>query len=145
MNALAWLLTYALPIALIAFGTVTQGDDDAWWGSLFIIAPVATIGCLMLSLTSGSIRRYRWMSVFHLVTVLLASTILPGYWVRVTIARDHIGAGFSTDYVRSFDPELWHFWWAPVMTGLVAWVIFLTVRAFRTKQEAQQAGSSNGG
>ena len=141
MNPLAWLLTYALPIALIAFGTVTQGDDDAWWGSLFVFAPVATVGCLILALTVRSVRCYRWMSTPHLLTALLAIKLLPGYWTRVTIARDHIGAGFSPDYVGAFDPELWHFWWAPVMTALVAWVIFLAVRAFRTKKEAEQAAT----
>jgi len=40
MNAIAWLLTYLLPIALVAFGTVTQGDDDPWRLSFFIFAPV---------------------------------------------------------------------------------------------------------
>jgi len=143
MNALAWLLTYSLPIALIAFGTVTQGDDDAWRASLFIFAPIAAFGCVVLSIRRRNVRCFRWMGTFHLVTILLAISILPAYWTRVTIARDHIGAGFNSDYVQSFEPESWHFWWAPVMTALTLWVAFLAVLAFLTKQAEQDAAGQS--
>ena len=133
MNAVGWLLTYSLPIALIAFGTVTQGDDDAWRVSLFLLSPIAVIGCLMLSILRKKAKSFRWMGAIHIITILLAVVILPGYWARVTIARDHIGAGFNSDYVGAFEPEIWHCWWAPVMTLLVVWVALLGGCAFRTK------------
>jgi glucan phosphoethanolaminetransferase (alkaline phosphatase superfamily) len=131
MNTLAWLLTYFLPLAMIAFGTLTQGDDSAWSFSLFVYAPIAAIGASILILRYKRIHDCCGMGLFHILTVVLAVMILPGYWSRVTIQRDHIGAGFDASYVGSFEAERWHFWWAPVMTGLTAVIVFLVIYAFR--------------
>ena len=138
MSALGWLLTYALPVAIMAFGSVTQGDDDAWRASMFIVAPIAALGIGILWIGRAHNRRFRWMSVIHVLTVILAIRILPGYWTRVTVGHDHIGAGFDREYVGAFQPEAWHLWWAPIMTSLSLAVAFLAIDAF-TKTQAGQA------
>ena len=140
MNTLGWLLTYTLPVAIITFGTVTQGDDDAWRASMFFFAPIAALGIGILWIGRAHSRRFRWMSVIHVLTVILAIRILPGYWTRVTIGNDHIGAGFDREYVGAFEPKSWHFWWAPIMTSLSLAVAFLAINAFK-KTQAEQAAT----
>lgn len=130
LPAIGWVLTLFLPWALVAFGTVTQGDDDAWRASLFFFAPVVAVGFVLLGLSWRRLGQSRWMGCGHIVTLILAVRILPAYWTRVTLARDHIGAGFSTDYIRSFEPEWWHFYWAPVMTFLVICAVLFNVVAW---------------
>ena len=145
MNALAWLLTYALPIALIAFGSVTQGDDGPWTLSLFVFAPVASVGAVTLLLRRDRIYDYRWMGMIHILTAILAIRILPGYWSRVTIRRDHIGAGFDQSYVGVLEAASWHFWWAPVMTGLSVAIVFLAIHAMtKTKRHNKPAHPTAG-
>jgi hypothetical protein len=138
MNAFAWLLTYALPLALIANGTLNQGDDNPWCFSLFYLSPLVAVGCLTLSLRVRTIRRFRWMSLFHLVTIFLAAIILPNYWMLVTIAQDHIGAAFDSSIADIHDPEAWHAWWAPIMTVLMVWVVCLIYLAFRASYTKQK-------
>ena len=140
MNALAWLLTYALPLAIIAFGTVTQGDDGPWSFSLFVFAPVAAIGAVILLIRRRSLYEFRWMGLLHILTVILAIRILPGYWTRVTINHNHIGAGFDQSYEGAFEAAAWHSWWAPVMTLLSVIVALLAVDAV-TKTKAQQVAA----
>lgn len=137
------ILTYALPLAIIACGTVTQGDDGPWQFSLFILAPLAAIGAVILWIRRSDIRKLRWMSVIHIVTLIAAVRVLPGYWSRVTIAGDHIGAGFSRAYVGAFHPEPWHSWWAPTMTGLSMAIAALVIYAF-IHRKAEQAVPSDG-
>ncbi len=143
MNTLAWILTYALPLAIIACGTVTQGDDGPWRFSLFILAPLVAIGAAILWVRRSDIRRLRWMSVIHIVTLIAAVRVLPEYWSRVTIAGDHIGTGFNRDYVGAFHPEKWHSWWAPTMTGLSMAIAALVIYAF-IQRKAEQAVPSDG-
>ena len=110
-----WLLTYFLPWAILAFSTVTQGDDGPWMFSLFCIAPVVALGFALLAFSWRDLSQWRWFGAFHVITIVIAARTLPGYWERVTLARDHIGAGWSADYIGSFQPKWWHFWWAPLL------------------------------
>jgi hypothetical protein len=115
----AWLLRYLLPWAMLAFGTVTQGDDGPWMLSLFFLAPAVALGFVLLGIYWGRLHHRRWLGLLHVVSVLIAARVLPGYWQRVTLARDHIGAGFSTNYIQAFEPAWWHSVWAPMMSLLV--------------------------
>jgi hypothetical protein len=142
MNAIAWLLTYSLPIAIIAFGTLNQGDDGPWSMSLFVFAPLALIGSVILLLRLRRIYEYSWMGVFHIITAILAFRILPAYWTNATIGGDHIGAGFDQDYIGVFEASRWHFWWAPTMTVISAFVVILAFIAI-TMNSAQQVAPRN--
>ncbi len=126
----AWLLTYLLPWALLAFGTVTQGDDGPWMFSLFFYAPMIALGFLLLAVRWRDLPRDRWFGCFHIITLVVAARVLPAYWQRVTLARNHIGAGFSADYIGSFEPEWWHSFWAPTMTLLVFCAVLVNILAW---------------
>lgn len=126
----AWLLTFLLAAALLAFGTASQGDDGPWIFSLFFAAPIAAIGFVYLGLRWRELPRYRWLGSFHIITVAIATQMLPAYWERVTFAGDHIAAGHSADYVRSFEPEWSHSLWAPVMKLLVFAAILFSLLAW---------------
>lgn len=142
MNALAWLLTYTLPLAIAAYGTVNQGDDGPWCFSLFVLAPISSVGILVLWRRREQIDRFRWMCIIHILTIILAVRILPDYWSRVTIRRDHIGAGFHPDNVGSFEPSTWHYFWAPVMTILSILTVIIVMLAFK-QRHAEQGAAPN--
>ena len=125
MNAIGWMLTYFLPLGLIAFGTVNQGDDGPWMVALFFFAPLALIGGLILSLRFRSLSKNWGWAVVHFLTLFLCIRILPDYWIKVTLSGDHIAAGFSSDYIGVFSAAHWHFWWAPLMTSLSVFVLLL--------------------
>ena len=130
MVIVGWSLTFLLPLAMLVSGTVTQGDDDPWLFSLFFVAPVAAFGFLLLAAARQDVPRHRIIGLVHLVTLFVAVRVLPGYWQRVTLAPDHIGAGFSRDYVSSLEPDWWHPLWAPLMTSLVFCAVVFNVYAW---------------
>ena len=136
MTTPGWLLTYFLPWTMLAFGTVTQGDDGPWMFSLFFLAPAVALGFVLLGLYWRHLRHRRWLGLLHVVSIIVAVRVLPGHWQRVTLARDHIGAGFSTDYIGAFEPEWWHFFWAPVMTLLVFCAVLFNVVAWTRPKTA---------
>ena len=140
MKILGWLATYALPIAILAFGTVTQGDDRPWLVALLLFAPIVVIGLLILILGHRDLYRNRWFALPHVITLYAGVAKLPNYWVAVTFGGDHIGAGFSKEYLDTFVPESWHLYWAPVMTILLMMVIGLSVLAFQSRW-AEQNGA----
>jgi RsiW-degrading membrane proteinase PrsW (M82 family) len=127
---IGWSLTFLLPLAMLAFGTVTQGDDGPWMFSLFFLAPLVTLGFLLLAAAWRRLPEHRLIGLVHIVSVVVAFRMLPGYWRRVTLARDHIGAGFSPDNIGSFAPEWWHFHWAPAMTLLLFCAVLFNVLAW---------------
>jgi hypothetical protein len=131
-----WSLTFLLPIALLAFGTVTQGDDGPWMFSLFFLAPVVALGFLLLTLARREVPYHRIIGLVHIVTFVIAARVLPGYWLRVTLARDHVGAGFSPDVAGHFDPEWWHGFWPPVMTLLVFCAVLFNILAWMRRTTA---------
>jgi hypothetical protein len=130
---IGWLLTYLLPLALIAFGTATQGDDSEWAGSLFLFGPIVALGIFLLLLSWSSLHKHRLLGVGHLLSLCLAIIILPNYWQRVTFGGSHIAAGMSEDYIDSFAPEPWHAFWAPVMTIFVVAVVVFNIVAWKRK------------
>lgn len=132
----AWLLTYLLPWAMLASGSVTQGNDGPWMFSLFFLAPAGALGFVLLGVYWRDLRHRRWLGLLHVVSIIVAVRVLPGYWHRVTLGRDHIGAGLSTDYVQSFESEWWHSFWAPLMTLLVFCAVLFNVVAWTRPKPA---------
>jgi hypothetical protein len=129
-----WLPTYFLTLALLAFGTLTQGNDGLWWISLFVFAPIAGLSILYIHCRPAATKTGLWLAAGHVGTLTIGVAVLPGYWRRVTLARDHIGAGSNADYIGAFEPARWHWCWAPVMTllllGLVS-AIFCSLRQMK--------------
>ncbi len=133
-----WIPTYFLTLAMAAFGTVTQGDDDAWFTSLFLFAPISAVAIIWILFRPAANRHVLWFALAHILTFCLGVIVLPAYWLRVTLGHDHIGAGFSEDYVKSFEPARWHTFWAPVMTALLIALIVAIVRSIRARQSQAQ-------
>jgi hypothetical protein len=136
MVIVGWSLTFLLPLALLVVGTVTQGNDGPWLFSLFFLAPAAALGFLLLAAARREVPQHRFLGLAHLVTLLFAIRVLPAYWRRVTLARDHIAAGFSADFIRAFEPEWWHVLWAPVMTSLLLCAVLFNAYAWMRRPTA---------
>lgn len=115
---IGWLLTFLLPLALFPVTTCTQGDDDFWGVSFFVFSPIVVIGFVLLNYKKSSLYKFKWLGLFHLISFILAIKLIK-YWIFVTFSLNHICAGYSSDYIDSFEPETWHFLWAPIMTFLV--------------------------
>ena len=135
MVIVGWSLTFLLPLALLAFGTVTQGDDGPWMFSLFFLAPAVGFGFLLLAAARRDVPEHRIIGFVHIITVIVAVRVLPGYW-RATLARNHVGAGFSPDVAGHFDADWWHCLWAPVMTLLVACAVLFNILAWTRRTTA---------
>ena len=133
MNAIGWLLTYALPVAISAFGTASQGDDGPWSFSLFFLAPISAFGAVILVSRRASLREFSRLGLIHICTAILAVSILPSYWDRATIRGEHITAGLDPSPAVTFEPAAWHVWWAPVMTILTVIVVLLAAYALTRK------------
>ncbi len=109
-----WFLSYFQIWVLIPFGTCTQGDDDPWAASLFYLtAPL--LGLVLILVSSGKIRK-SLMGAPHVITLGLILWNTPSYWLNVTFQGRHICAGYSKWHLNSFEPEIWHRFWAPVVT-----------------------------
>jgi hypothetical protein len=130
IEIIGWILSYLHIIAVIPFGTCTQGDDDPWRGSLFF-ALIALFGFLLIILGSIKSNKKSFMGLPHFFSLILILFNTPSYWIRVTFQGRHICAGFNDEYLNSFDPELWHRFWAPIITieGLI--FVFLGYIFFR--------------
>lgn len=121
-----WWLTYLLPWALLAHGTVNNGDDTPWILSLFCFAPIVVLGFVLLTRRWRALWSGRWFGLPHIGTFVLAARVLPIYWQRVTISGGHIGAVVDAEY-GSMQPAPWHAFWAPVMTVLVFFAMLFNI------------------
>ena len=130
MIIVGWSLTFLLPLALLAFGTGTQGDDGPWMFSFFFLGPTVLFGFLLLAASWRELPKHQMIGLVHFVTLVIGFRVLPGYWQRVTFGGDHLIAGFLAESARSFEAEWWHPLWAPLMTVLVACAVAFNVAAW---------------
>ena len=129
LQRIGWFLTYFQIVVLIPFGTCTQGDDDAWAASI-LYAVVPLIGLILILVSSKRDNRSSLMGIPHVLTLFLILWNTPSYWIRVTFQGQHICAGFRKWYFASFEPELWHRFWAPIVTVLGLACVVLSFQYF---------------
>lgn len=123
-----WILSLSLFIGIAGplFGTCTQGDDDPWLASLFVLAPVGLAGLVMAASGAKSGRRYSLFAIPHIATLMLGGQLIPIYFSQTTIKGIHVCAvregGF--EYSASLAQQLWAPSWFIVLLVLV-YVILL--------------------
>ena len=137
ITVLGWLLTYLLPLALIANGTANQGDDSPWAVSFFVLSPLILLGLCLLLCTRRYWHYFRWMGLYHILSILLGIIILPQYWQNVTFNGSHIASGMSDDYIDSFEPEVWHYYWAPLLSFYLLTVTYITYQSWKSPRLAE--------
>ena len=128
-----WLLTYLLPLALIANDTVNQGDDSAWAFGFFVLGSTIFLGLCLLFFANKYLYFCRGMSLFHIISIILGGLILPKYWQYVTFASNHIAAGMDIDYINRYEPEAWHPYWAPLMSFFILAILYLGYLSWKRK------------
>lgn len=129
LQRIGWFLSYFQIVVLIPFGTCTQGDDDPWAASLFY-AVVPLLGLVLILVSSIKIRK-SLMGIPHVLTLSLILWNTPSYWLRVTFQGQHICAGFEEDLINALTPELWHRFWAPVVSIIGLSLVYLGYCQFR--------------
>ncbi|KPA10177.1 membrane protein [Candidatus Magnetomorum sp. HK-1] len=134
---IGWILSYFQILVIVPFGTCTQGDDDPWTASL-IYSILPLLGLIIILVSNKENRESTSMGLPHIITLIAILWNTPSFWIRCTFQGQHICAGFDKDLINAFGPELWHRFWAPVVTIMGLAFVVLGFRYFKNdKQEYQ--------
>jgi hypothetical protein len=112
--AVGWVGTWSWPVLYLphVLGSCTQGSEDPWLASLVIYLPALLLMLAVASLGIRGARWLRWLTLPHLITLLLALYMVTPYLWGTTILGHHLCtvrdglAGFDA-YERSMFAVLW--------------------------------------
>ena len=109
---LGWVLSWLYPFLLVPplITTATQYSDDAWAVSFFLGVPLAIVSLALIYLGGVSGQRSSFLALPHILTVVLAFTVLPTYFWPSTILGQHLAAVKLGSVVSGSElaTPLWH-------------------------------------
>jgi hypothetical protein len=143
LSRTGWVLSYFQILLLLPFGTCTGGNDLPWALSI-LYGVVPLIGLTLILASRRKIRKSTLMGLPHVLTLFLILWETPSYWIRCTFQGQHICAGFSEDYINAFQPELWHRFWAPIVTTLGLAFVVLGFVYFKNYMHYYRTRASSG-
>ena len=128
---IGWIFSYMNIIALVPFGTCTQGDDDPWKASFFY-AGIALIGLLILLVGLRDNNKYPVFGVPHLLSIILILWNITPYWTRTTFQGQHVCTVFTGVDFSDFETKIWHRLWAPLITTLEIVFIMISYKGLKS-------------
>ena len=115
-----WFALFSVP--MVEISTCTQGSEDAWLGSLFIIFPISLFAVGLSFLGAKTQTRIKWLSLPLFGLLPWAAFVAYKYIVGTTIGGNHLCVistgeqGFNS-YTSS--------WWAPFWGPMQFLFVFL--------------------